>query len=207
MPDLTQPDPVDVALQVLLTQPSYAAQMLITTARLLEMEPTDPITGPGLERAIDVAGDAILRTLPDVVACDSMQRLYRALPDRPAPITRGEYALHLRRAAKNLDALGGARMDFTCCGRPMHHDGSQYVCGKCGGFTDPGAPSGHALREEPADPDHRVGAAELLSRCADDYAAAEAQRHVGDGPLLDPGVTALCTESAEATEHLESGPA
>ena len=207
MHDLTQPDPVDVALQVLLTQPSYAAQMLITTARLLEMEPTDPLTGPGLERAIDVAADAILRTLPDVVARDSMQRLYRALPDRPAPITRGEYALRLRQAARSIDALGGARMDFTCCGRPMDRDGSQYVCGKCGAYTDPGAPSGHTLRPEPADPDHRVGPAELLARCADDYAAAEAQRHAGDAPPFDPGLTALAAEAAEATQHLDAGPA
>ncbi|MCL6733316.1 hypothetical protein [Streptomyces neyagawaensis] len=206
MPDLTQPDPVDVALQVLLTQPSYAAQMLITTARLLDMAPTDPLTGPGLERAIDVAADAILRTLPNVVACDSMQRLYRALPDRPAPLTRGEYALRLRRAAKNLDALG-ARMDFTCCGRPMDRDGSQYVCGKCGSYTDPGTASGHTLGPEPADPDHGAEAAELLARCADDYAAAEAQRHAGDAPPLDPGLIALCAESAEATEHLDVGPA
>ncbi|MFJ7049023.1 hypothetical protein ACIQVC_37295 [Streptomyces sp. NPDC101112] len=206
MPDLTQPDPVDVALQVLLTQPSYAAQMLITTARLLEMHPALSLTGPGLEAAIDVAGDTILRTLPDVVARDSMQRLYRALPDRPAPLTRGEYALRLRRAATNVDALG-ARMDFTCCGRPMHRDGSQYVCGKCGGFTDPGAASGHTLRPEPADPDHRVGPAELLARCADDYAAAEAQRHAGDAPPFDPGLTVLAAEAAEATHPLDAGPA
>jgi hypothetical protein len=26
----------------------------------------------------------------------------------------------------------------VCCGRPMDRDGSQYVCGKCGGWIDPG---------------------------------------------------------------------
>ncbi|MEU5094927.1 hypothetical protein [Streptomyces sp. NPDC020996] len=26
----------------------------------------------------------------------------------------------------------------SCCGRPMRRDGSQYVCGRCGAWTDPG---------------------------------------------------------------------
>ena len=102
MPDLTQPDHVAVALRVLLDTPSYAAQMLITTARLLEMDASVPLDGPSLERAIDIAADTILRPLPDVVAQDSISRMYRALPDRPAPVTRGEYALLLRHAAKEL---------------------------------------------------------------------------------------------------------
>ncbi|MEI5522514.1 hypothetical protein WB388_18085 [Streptomyces brasiliscabiei] len=102
MPDLTQPSPVDVALKVLLDTPSYAAQMLITTARLLEMDAAVALDGPSLERAIDIAADTILRTLPDVVAEDSIGRMYRVLPDRPASVTRGEYALLLRRAAKEL---------------------------------------------------------------------------------------------------------
>lgn len=105
MPDLTQPNPVDVALKVLLDTPSYAAQMLITTARLLEMDPSHPLTGIDLERAIDIAADTILRTLPDVVATDSINRMYRALPDRPASVTRGAYAPHLRLAAIALDTV------------------------------------------------------------------------------------------------------
>ncbi|MDX2698950.1 hypothetical protein [Streptomyces ipomoeae] len=207
MADLTQPDPVDVALHVLLTQPSYAAQMLITTARLLEMDAAHPLTGPDLERAIDVAADAILRTLPNVVACDSMQRFYRALPDRPAAVTRGEYAPHLRLAALALDTVRGARMSFTCCGRLMAREGSKYVCGKCGAWTDPGTADGGDPREEPADPDHGAGAAELLARCAQDYAAAEAQRHVGDVPPMSPELIALATEATEATEAAEAAEA
>ena len=105
MPDLTQPDPVDVALDVLLNQPSYAAQMLITTARLLEMDPGHPLTGVDLERAIDIANEAILSPLPDVVAADSINRMYRALPNRPASVTRGAYAPHLRLAAIALDTV------------------------------------------------------------------------------------------------------
>ncbi|GAQ64076.1 hypothetical protein [Streptomyces scabiei] len=102
-----QPSPVDVALDVLLNQPSYAAQMLITTARLLEMDSGHPLTGVDLERAIDIAADTILRTLPDVVAEDSIGRMYRALPDRPASVTRGAYAPHLRLAAIALDTVRG----------------------------------------------------------------------------------------------------
>jgi hypothetical protein len=26
----------------------------------------------------------------------------------------------------------------SCCGRPMRRDGRQYVCGRCGAWTDPG---------------------------------------------------------------------
>ncbi|MDX2519378.1 hypothetical protein PV355_30280 [Streptomyces stelliscabiei] len=97
-----QPSPVDEALRVLLDTPSYTAQMLITTARLLEMDAPRPLESLDLERAIDIAADTILRPLPDVVAQDSMRRMYRALPDRPAPVTRGKFALRLRRAAKDL---------------------------------------------------------------------------------------------------------
>lgn len=101
MPDLTQPDPVDVGLLVLLTEPSYAAQTLTATARLLGMDPTHPMTGTCRERAIDVASDAVLRHLPDTVCQDSLSRLYRALPCM-RDTTRGQYALRLLTAAKEL---------------------------------------------------------------------------------------------------------
>jgi hypothetical protein len=98
----TQPDPTDEALRRLIEQPSYAAQVLIMTARLLEMDATEPMTGLARERAIDIASDSILRTLPQIVCTDSLSRAYRVLPSTPAPITRGEYALRLRAAAKEL---------------------------------------------------------------------------------------------------------
>lgn len=31
---------------------------------------------------------------------------------------------------------------MTCCGKPMQRDGSQYVCTKCGAWTDPGTTGG-----------------------------------------------------------------
>lgn len=102
MPDLTQPDPVDVALRVLLTEPSYAAQTLIVTARVLEMDATRPMTARAREHAIDIAADTILSKLPDPVCKDSIARLYRVLPALAPPATRGEYALRLRAAARDL---------------------------------------------------------------------------------------------------------
>jgi len=97
----TQPTPTDEAIRRLLEQPSYAAQALVVTARMLEMDAGQPMTGRSRERAIDIAADVIMSTLPDGVARDSMARLYRVLPPL-ADITRGEYALRLRSAAKAL---------------------------------------------------------------------------------------------------------
>lgn len=96
----TRPNPFDEALRRLLTQPSYAAQTLLVTARMLELDADQPMTGLAREGAIDVAADTILSRLPDVVCQDSLARAYDAMP--PLTATRGEYALQLRDAAKGL---------------------------------------------------------------------------------------------------------
>ncbi|WP_435218384.1 hypothetical protein [Streptomyces sp. bgisy034] len=100
--DLTQPDAVDVALRVLLTEPSYAAQTLITTARMLEIDAPRPMTAAARKHAMDIAIDAILSRLPEAVNHDSVRRVYRALPPLAPAGTRGEYALRLRAAARDL---------------------------------------------------------------------------------------------------------
>ncbi|WP_371579449.1 hypothetical protein [Streptomyces sp. NBC_01314] len=64
-----------------------------------------------------------------------------------------------------------------------------------------------AAATAPAGPGTRATAAELLAEAAADYAAAEAQRHAGDEPPMDSGLTALAAEAAEATPGLENGPA
>ncbi|MFM9542299.1 hypothetical protein [Streptomyces turgidiscabies] len=102
MPDLTQPDAVDVGLRILLDQPSYAAQVLITLARVLELHPAHEMTGLVRERAVDIAADTILRTLPDVVARDSLARAYSAMPALTLDASRGQYALLVRTAARSL---------------------------------------------------------------------------------------------------------
>ena len=100
--DLTQPPDIDVALRVLLEQPSYGAQVLIVTARMLEMDARQPMKAGSREQALDIAIDSILSTLPDPVAKDSVARMYHALPPLAPQGTRGEYALRLRAAARDL---------------------------------------------------------------------------------------------------------
>src|SRR5689334_22636476 len=70
----TQPPDIDEALRRLITQPSYGAQVLTVTARMLEIDAVQPLTGLAREHALDIAVDAILRTLPDIVCRDSMAR-------------------------------------------------------------------------------------------------------------------------------------
>lgn len=102
MPDLTQPNPVDVGLRVLLDEPSYAAQVLITFACLLELDGRQEMTGLVRERGIDIAADTILRTLPNVVCRESLSRVYAAMPALTLDATRGQYALLVRAAAGSL---------------------------------------------------------------------------------------------------------
>ena len=98
----TEPDPVDVGLRVLLTEPTYAAQVLITLARLLELDARHEMTGLVRERGIDIASDTILRTLPDAVSRESLTRAYAVMPALTMDATRGQYALLVRAAAGGL---------------------------------------------------------------------------------------------------------
>ncbi|MFE6903812.1 hypothetical protein ACFVFJ_44525 [Streptomyces sp. NPDC057717] len=91
----------DEALQRLLTEPSYAAQTLIVTARMLELDAAQPVTGTARENAFDIAIATILTPLPEVVHNESRDRAREAFPPL-TPISRGEYALQLRDAAKGL---------------------------------------------------------------------------------------------------------
>jgi len=97
----TQPTPIDEALRRLIEQPSYGAQVLIVTARMLEMDPTEPMTNRAGGKAMTIAIDTILKPLPRAVGDDSLTRATRALPDLTG-ITRGEAALRLRKAARDL---------------------------------------------------------------------------------------------------------
>lgn len=99
--DLTQPTPTDEALRRLIEQPSYGAQVLIVTARMLEMDPDQPMDQRAGGMAMTIAIDTVLKPLPRAVADDSIARATRALPDLTS-ITRGEAALRLRTAAEVL---------------------------------------------------------------------------------------------------------
>ncbi|WAL93970.1 hypothetical protein [Streptomyces sp. Je 1-369] len=95
------PDPVDVALRVLLEQPTYAAQTALAAAELLDADATAPMTYLHCEHVIDTAAQTVLGHLPDVVSRESLDRLYAALPSIDG-VTRGEYALRFRAAARGL---------------------------------------------------------------------------------------------------------
>lgn len=97
----THTSPEDVALQRLIEQPSYGAQVLVVTARMLEMDAAEPMTRLAYERALDIAADAVVGQLPEAVSEDTLDRVYRVRPPIHA-VTRGEYALRLRAAAKEL---------------------------------------------------------------------------------------------------------
>lgn len=97
----THLSPEDVALRRLIEQPSYGAQILVVTARMLEMDAAEAMTGLAYERALDIAADIIVGQLPDAVSEDALDRVYRVRPPIAA-VTRGEYALRLRAAAKEL---------------------------------------------------------------------------------------------------------
>lgn len=98
----TQPDPIDVALRTLLDQPTHAARILTTLARLLEVDAHEEMTGLVRERLADVAADTTLHTLPDTVAHESRTRAYAAMPPLALDTTRGQYALLVRTAARSL---------------------------------------------------------------------------------------------------------
>lgn len=104
--DLTQTNPTDEALRRLIEQPCYAGQVLIVTARMLEMDPTEPMTNRAGGMAMTIAADAVLKQLPDAVRDDSLDRAAGVVSvlGEPTGITRGEYALRLRAAAKELDS-------------------------------------------------------------------------------------------------------
>lgn len=96
----TQTIPRREAPASVLTEPSYAAQILIITARLLG-ENVDDIGRWTLDERLTTATDAICGTLPEAVRTDATTRARNALPPL-GRISCGQYAELLRRAAKGL---------------------------------------------------------------------------------------------------------
>jgi hypothetical protein len=98
----THPDPIDEALHRLIEQPSYGAQVLVCTARMLTMDADEAMTADSLRRAMAIATDTVLGTLPEAVRNIALERALRAVPHDLTGITRGEAALRLRAAAKAI---------------------------------------------------------------------------------------------------------
>ncbi|MDT0476229.1 hypothetical protein RM863_29300 [Streptomyces sp. DSM 41014] len=91
----------DEALQRLIAQPSFTSQVLTRTADHLDMDPTTPMSEWAGGIAMQAAVDLVLADLPQAVQDEVHDRLARHTPDTTG-ITRGEAALRLRAAAKDL---------------------------------------------------------------------------------------------------------
>ncbi|MFJ2515591.1 hypothetical protein ACIPEL_36240 [Streptomyces griseoviridis] len=91
----------DEALQRLIAQPSFTSQVLTRTADYLDMEPTKLMTEWADGIAMQAAADTVLTDLPQAVRDEVYSRLARHTPDTTG-ITRGEAALRLRAAARDL---------------------------------------------------------------------------------------------------------
>ena len=84
------------------TGPSYTARVLLAAARVLDMDPATELYPVTITFAMDTATDAVLGTLPDVVAEATRAAVREVLPEARPGETRGEYALRLRKIARDV---------------------------------------------------------------------------------------------------------
>lgn len=103
MPELIDRHQADEALHQALTLPTLAAQLLAAVAgHLAAHAPTDQLTGIDWSRALCVSTISTLRGVPEPVANRAAANAVLSLPPMDDGITRGEYALRLRDAARGL---------------------------------------------------------------------------------------------------------
>jgi hypothetical protein len=143
---------------------STAADVLGAVAdHFTEVRPTEPMDPQELLVTIGAeAYNACGRSLGGRSA-ELARAAQAAAPAVVDGITRGEYALQLRKAASAggyewteddnrpvIPTIPGQRRESArsvlkqpdapvCCGRPMRRDGAQFVCRKCGGYFQGGA--------------------------------------------------------------------
>ena len=96
---LSQPDE---ALRQIQTQPSYAQQILLTTAAVLRIQAGRPLHPRVLDIALGFGTDAIVGELPTAVKLNAMDRARAVLPPVDDTVTHGEYALRLDAIAKTV---------------------------------------------------------------------------------------------------------
>ncbi|GGX99179.1 hypothetical protein [Streptomyces fructofermentans] len=94
-------DAIGAALDALLGRPSYAQQVLLEAAALLETDPDEPITNCVWEQVLEWAARATFDGLPDAVRSDSLATATAALPPT-SDLTHGQYAGLLRSTAARL---------------------------------------------------------------------------------------------------------
>jgi hypothetical protein len=139
------------------------AEVLVAVAdHFTTVNPTEALEQPALLIAFGAEAYKFTHRSTDG-GCQALARASLAAAPEPATsITRGEYALVLRRTAVGMGATWGDDANErvipiipaprphppqpqpeqssapTCCGRAMNHDGQQWVCGKCGAWHDLG---------------------------------------------------------------------
>lgn len=96
---LSQPDE---ALRQIQARPSYASQVLLTTAAVLRIQSGRTLHPRVLDIALGFGADAIVGTLPMAVALDAMDKARAVLPPVDDTVTHGEYALLLDSTAKTV---------------------------------------------------------------------------------------------------------
>ncbi|MFC9682703.1 hypothetical protein [Streptomyces sp. NPDC056948] len=94
-------EPREPSTTSVLTEPSYAAQILTVTARLLGFT-AQTINIWQLERDLTTAADAVCGTLPEAVRHDASTRARASLPPLPLGTQAHDYAEQLRSAATGL---------------------------------------------------------------------------------------------------------
>lgn len=92
---------LDDTLQRLLTEPSYAAQILTTTADVLDGDPHLNVNAFTLDYAARIAAHQVTDGLPDVVATEALTAAKRLLPLAYPGETCGKYAIRLRDIAQS----------------------------------------------------------------------------------------------------------
>ncbi|MEV8419238.1 hypothetical protein AB0P45_37680 [Streptomyces niveus] len=92
----------DEALRQIQASPSYAQQILLTTAAVLRIQPGRPLYPRVLDIALGFGADAIVGELPTAVQLDALDRARAALPPVGNTVTHGEYALLLDSIAKTV---------------------------------------------------------------------------------------------------------
>ncbi|MEU6070555.1 hypothetical protein ABZ864_40480 [Streptomyces sp. NPDC047082] len=85
-----------------LPQPSYVAQALTVTARILDMHPADRLGPTVLDDALRTGIRAITATLPSPVRTDVHRIVHASLPPASLKDTQGQYAAQLRETANAL---------------------------------------------------------------------------------------------------------
>lgn len=90
-----------------LTQPSYAAQILTVAARILDMHPAEPVNRAVANAAVNIAVTAITATLPEAVRDAAITRAANVRPVADSG-TCAHYADTLRACATHIDTKAHA---------------------------------------------------------------------------------------------------